>query len=36
MGARLEDIAQTVHAHPTQGEGLMECAHKALGYPIHL
>ena len=36
MGARLEDIAQTVHAHPTQGEGLMEAAHKALGYPIHL
>ncbi len=36
MGARLEDIAGTIHAHPTQGEGLMECAHKALGYPIHL
>ena len=36
MGARLEDIAQTVHAHPTQGEGFMEAAHKALGYPIHL
>ena len=36
MGARLEDIAQTVHAHPTQGEALMEAAHKALGYPIHL
>jgi dihydrolipoamide dehydrogenase len=36
MGARIEDIAGTVHAHPTQGEGLMECALKALGYPIHL
>ena len=36
MGARLEDIAGTIHAHPTQGEGLMECANKALGYPIHL
>jgi dihydrolipoamide dehydrogenase len=36
MGARLEDIAQTVHAHPTQGEGFLEAAHKALGYPIHL
>ena len=36
MGARLEDIARTVLAHPTQSEGLMEAAHKALGYPIHL
>ena len=36
MGARLEDIAATIHAHPTQSEALMEAAHKALGYPIHL
>jgi dihydrolipoamide dehydrogenase len=36
MGARLEDLAGTVHAHPTLSEGLMECAQKALGYPIHL
>ena len=36
MGARLEDIAPTIHAHPTQSEGLLEAAHKALGYPIHL
>jgi dihydrolipoamide dehydrogenase len=35
MGARLEDIAGTVHAHPTQSEALMECAYRALGYPIH-
>jgi dihydrolipoamide dehydrogenase len=36
MGARLEDIAGTVHAHPALGEGLMEAAFKALGYPVHM
>jgi dihydrolipoamide dehydrogenase len=36
MGARLEDIAATIHAHPTQGEALMEAAFRALGHPIHL
>ena len=35
MGARLEDIAGTVHAHPTQGEGFQEAALKALGLPLH-
>ena len=35
MGARLEDIAGTIHAHPTQGESLMEAALKALGRPLH-
>jgi dihydrolipoamide dehydrogenase len=36
MGARLEDIAATVHAHPTQSEVLLEAALKALGHPIHI
>lgn len=35
MGARLEDIAATIHAHPTQSEGFMEAALKALGKPLH-
>jgi dihydrolipoamide dehydrogenase len=36
MGARLEDIAATIHAHPTQSEGFMEAAHRALGAAIHI
>ena len=36
MGARLEDIAGTIHAHPTQGEGFQEAALKALGHPLHI
>ena len=36
MGARLEDIAGTIHAHPTQGEGLQEAAFKALGLALHV
>ncbi len=35
MGARLEDIADTIHAHPTVGEGLAEAAAAALGHTIH-
>jgi len=36
MGARLEDIAGTIHAHPTQGEALQEAALKALGHALHI
>ena len=36
MGARLEDIAGTIHAHPTLGEGFQEAALKALGHAIHI
>ena len=36
MGARLEDIAATIHAHPTQSEGLAEAALRALWTPVHL
>ncbi|MXQ10427.1 dihydrolipoyl dehydrogenase [Microvirga makkahensis] len=36
MGARLEDIAGTIHAHPTQGEAFQEAALGALGHTLHL
>lgn len=36
MGATLPDIAGTIHAHPTQGEGFQEAALKALGHAIHI
>ena len=35
MRARLEDIAATIHAHPTQSEGFLEAALRALGHPVH-
>jgi len=35
MGARLEDIAATIHAHPTQGEAFQEASMKALGHGLH-
>jgi len=36
MGAVLEDIAGTVHAHPSLGEAFHEAALKALGHAIHI
>ncbi len=30
------EIARNVHAHPTLTEALMEAAHDAMGYPIHI
>jgi len=36
MRARLEDIAETIHAHPTHSEGFLEAALRALGHPIHI
>ena len=36
MGARLVDIADTIHAHPTIGEGLAESALAALGHALHI
>ncbi|MBB3462644.1 dihydrolipoyl dehydrogenase [Rhizobium sp. BK377] len=36
MGARLEDIAGTIHAHPTRSEAVMEAALKALGNALHM
>ncbi len=35
MGANLEDIALTIHAHPTLTEMIMDAAEGALGHPIH-
>lgn len=35
MGATVEDVALTIHAHPTLGEIVMEAADVALGHPIH-
>jgi dihydrolipoamide dehydrogenase len=36
MGSRLEDIAGTIHAHPTQGEAFQEAALKGLGRELHI
>ena len=36
MGARLEDVAGTVHAHPTLGEAFHEANLKALGEALHI
>lgn len=36
MGAYLEDVALTVHAHPTLSEAFMEACKLALGEPIHV
>lgn len=35
MGATVEDIADTIHPHPTYSEALMEAAEAALGKGIH-
>lgn len=36
MGARLEDIALSIHPHPTLGETMMEAAEATLGHAIHV
>ncbi len=36
MGARLEDIAGTIHAHPTQSEAFQEAAMRTLGHALHI
>ena len=36
MGATLEDLALTIHPHPTLGETVMEAAEAALGHAIHI
>lgn len=35
LGATVEDLARTIHAHPTLSEALLETAHKALGVGLH-
>lgn len=36
MAARLEDVALTIHPHPTLGETMMEAAEATLGHAIHI
>ncbi|MDQ3811752.1 MAG: dihydrolipoyl dehydrogenase, partial [Chloroflexota bacterium] len=36
LEATLEDVANTIHAHPTLGEGTMEASMVALGLPVHV
>jgi len=36
MGARLEDVAGIIHAHPTQSEAVLEASLRALGHAIHI
>jgi dihydrolipoamide dehydrogenase len=36
MSARLEDIAMTIHAHPTLSEAFHEAALKSMGHAIHI
>jgi len=36
MGMQLEDVAATLHPHPTLGEAVQEAALKALGRALHL
>jgi dihydrolipoamide dehydrogenase len=35
LGATVQDLAQTIHAHPTLAEALMEAAHQAVGAGLH-
>jgi dihydrolipoamide dehydrogenase len=35
MAATTEDLALTIHAHPTMAEAMLEVAHAALGHPLH-
>jgi dihydrolipoamide dehydrogenase len=36
LGAVLEDVASTIHAHPTLGEAVQEAAMRALGHALHI
>lgn len=36
MGATLEDVAGTIHAHPTQSEAFLEAALRTLGHALHI
>ena len=36
LGGSAEDLARTIHAHPTMSEGLREAAHIATGEPLHM
>ena len=36
MGATLEDITGTIHAHPTQSEAFHEASLRTLGHALHI
>ena len=36
MGATLEDVGATIHAHPTLGEAVQEACLRALGHALHI
>jgi dihydrolipoamide dehydrogenase len=36
LEATLEDVANSIHPHPTLGEGTMEASMVALGLPVHV
>ena len=36
LAARVEDLALTMHPHPTLTEGWVEAAEEALGHAIHI
>ncbi|MPY74022.1 MAG: dihydrolipoyl dehydrogenase [Alphaproteobacteria bacterium] len=36
MGARMEDVAATIHVHPTKGEAFQEVALRTLGHALHI
>ncbi|MCA1246476.1 dihydrolipoyl dehydrogenase [Massilia sp. MS-15] len=36
LGALLEDVAGTIHAHPTLGEAVQEACLRALGHALHI
>jgi dihydrolipoamide dehydrogenase len=36
MGAALEDVGGTIHAHPTLGEAVQEACLRALGHALHI
>lgn len=36
MAATVEEIAATIHAHPTMSEGILEAAHGLIGMPLHV
>jgi dihydrolipoamide dehydrogenase len=36
MGAFLEDVALTIHPHPTMSEALQEAVEAALGQAVHM
>ncbi len=35
LGVKVGELAETIHAHPTLAEAMLEVAHRALGAPIH-